>query len=126
MDEIERTIRLPEGANPLSSYGRNYAYSGESTVIATYLKPLAPIDSSERCEMMLKNGDSRPCTKAEIKESVKSRTRDSYQETPAGQRRWYNDARDLPEISDGKCDQINVEYEIATHHFVRISCNGIG
>ncbi|MFX6258303.1 hypothetical protein ABTF80_19815, partial [Acinetobacter baumannii] len=34
MDEIERTIRLPEGANPLSSYGRNYAYSGESTVIA--------------------------------------------------------------------------------------------
>lgn len=126
MTAIERAIQLPKGAKPLNAYGRNYAFSGTNKVIATYLIPFPPVDMSEGCDVMLENGDSRPCTKKEIKESAKSDSRDIVAQTPAGQRRWYNDPRSLPEISDGGCAQVSVEYEIATHHIVSVRCNGYG
>jgi plasmid stabilization system protein ParE len=36
MDQVESTIRLPVGADPLELYGRNYAFSGDGKVVAVY------------------------------------------------------------------------------------------
>jgi hypothetical protein len=40
MDEIERSVVLPEGAGPLLAYVRNYAFSGPDEVVAIYLIPI--------------------------------------------------------------------------------------
>ena len=124
MDEVERSVVLPKGAQPLNAYGRNYAFSGKGKVVATYLIPFPPFDMSDGCDVMLKNFDSRPCTKKEIAESVRSNARGVAAQTPAGSRRWYRSPNSLPFINDGGCLQISVEYDIAAHHIVRVSCNG--
>lgn len=124
MDEVERSVILPKDAKPLNAYGRNYAFSGKTKVVATYLIPFPPRDRSDGCDVLLKNFDTRPCTKKEIAESVRSDARSVAAQTPAGSRRWYRSPDSLPFIDDGGCMQINVEYDIAAHHVVRVSCNG--
>lgn len=42
MDEIERQVRLPAGAEPLDRYGRYYAFAGRGKVEARYLLPPEP------------------------------------------------------------------------------------
>ena len=123
MDRIEQAVVLPKGAKPLSAYGRNYARSSVTKVVATYLIPFPPIDASEGCEVMLESLGSRPCTKKELEKSAKSDARNVAAQTPAGQRRWYKSTRELPFIADGGCTQVTVEYNITTHHVVA-SCNG--
>ncbi|MGX0584706.1 hypothetical protein [Sphingomonas sanguinis] len=124
MDDIERTITLPKGAQPLSAYGRNYAFDGGGRVVARYLLPFDPPKADEGCEVLLENFESRPCTKREIAASARSRARLRAAETPAGQRRWYSNARSLPFIHDGGCMQVNVEYDVAIRRIVTVSCNG--
>lgn len=128
MDEIERTIVLPKGANPLNAYGRNYAFSGPNNVVGIYLLPTPRTDLSKpgSCEkLMLPNFTPRPCTKQEIEEEVRRGARAFAAQTPAGKRRWYSDVSGLPGISDGGCMQINVAYEISTHRFLGVVCNGL-
>ncbi|HEX6741320.1 MAG TPA: hypothetical protein VF079_05940, partial [Sphingomicrobium sp.] len=93
MDEIERAVVLPNGANPLDAYGRNYAFTGAGTVVAVYLLP---------------SGANR---------------RPSATQMPAGERRWYRDASDLPGLSDRGCMQVTVDYDIATHRVLGVACN---
>lgn len=126
MDKIERAVVLPKGAKPLNAYGRNYAFSGRDKVVATYLLPSAPLDMSEGCDVMLEDGKSRPCTKKEIAKAAKSDASNVAAQTPAGKRRWYDSVRSLPEISDGGCMQVRVEYDIATRHVSTATCNGYG
>jgi hypothetical protein len=33
--------------------------------------------------------------------------------------------RDIPEIEDGGCHQVNLEYDVATDSITRIRCNGV-
>lgn len=124
MDKIERTVTLPKGAKPLNAYGRNYAFSGRSKVVATYLVPSLPQVSSEGCEVMLEDFNSRRCTKKEVEESAERDARYVASQTPAGKRRWYKSARSLPFISDGGCTQVNVEYDILSQRVIAVSCNG--
>jgi len=125
MDEIERSVVLPKSAKPLSAYGRNYAFLGQGIVVATYLIPSPPIPVDGGCEMMLENLSSRPCTKEEIAEQVASNARAAAAETPAGKRRWFRTPNDLPDISDGGCQQVNVQFDTASHRILVVACNGI-
>lgn len=124
MNEIESALVLPKGAKPLNAYGRNYAFSGRDKVIATYLLPSAPLDISQGCDVMLEDGNSRPCTREEIAKTAKLDVRNMAAQTPAGKRRWYESFHSLPAISDGGCVQVSVEYDIVTRHVLTATCNG--
>ena len=126
MDEIERTIVLPKGANPFNSYGRNYAFAAPDKVVATYLSPLPAMDLSKpgSCQMlMLPKFTPRSCTKAEIGKQMAQNARTLAKQTPAGKRRWFSNASLLPGISDGGCMQVSVEYDIEAHRVVKVVCN---
>ncbi|MEP7006194.1 MAG: hypothetical protein ABI810_09435 [Sphingomonas bacterium] len=125
MNEIERAVVLPKDAAPLDSYGRNYTFSGPEKVVATYLIPPRLPELDEGCEVMLENLDSRPCTKKEIDEASASEARNASAQTAAGKRRWYKGPDYLPSISDGGCEQVNVEYDIRTHRVLVVACNGV-
>lgn len=124
MNAIEGIVVLPQGAEPLASYGRNYALSGPDKVVATYLLPSPSIDFSQECEVILADFSSRPCTKSAIKAQVRLDAGRKAAETPAGKRRWHQSAKALPRINDGGCMQVNVEYEISTRRVITVSCNG--
>lgn len=124
MERIERAVVLPKEAKPLSEYGRNYAFSGPNKVIATYLIPSRPIGSSEGCEVVLEEFNTRPCTAKEIAKLARADASAVASQTPAGKRRWYDSSRSLPFISDGGCQQVTVQYDILTQHITAVSCNG--
>lgn len=124
MDKIEQAVVLPEGAAQLDAYGRNYAWDGQGKVVATYLKPSPLLDGSDGCEVTLENFSLRPCTKEELAELAASEAQRVAAETPAGQRRWFDDFRKLPGINDGGCMQVNVLYDTSTHHVLAVACNG--
>ena len=117
MDKIERTVVLPNGAKPLDAYGRNYAFSGPNTVVATYLIPLSTLDD-ENCKAM-EHGSLRPCTKTE----TQATHRLQFTQTPAGQRRWFKNVRDLALVADGGCAQINFQYDMTTERVANVSCS---
>ena len=126
MDQIERAVVLPKSAKPLNAYGRNYAFSGPHRVIAIYLLPSKPLDSSYGCEVMLKDLSSRSCTRSERAELAASSARAIAAETPAGRRRWFKSVGSLPMIADGGCTQVTVWYDVPTHHVLAVACNGLG
>lgn len=43
--KIESRIKLPDGAGQLASYGRNYAFAEDGTVIAAFVAPYGPSDA---------------------------------------------------------------------------------
>ena len=123
MDEIERTVALPTGAGPLSAYGRYYAYEGRGKVLAIYLVPEPSVGNS--CEIFTIHRGSRPCNRREIQEMKRRHARAAGLRVPAGKRRWYGDSRDLPQIADGGCMQITIEYDVASKRVLGVACNGI-
>ncbi|MDB5707902.1 MAG: hypothetical protein JWN66_5018 [Sphingomonas bacterium] len=125
MDEIERTVRLPKSANPLSSYGKSYAFAKPGKVMAIYLIPEPLHDPSLGCAVITEDLGSRPCTSQEIKESRDRDARSVADQVGAGKRRWLDDPRDLPDISDGGCTQITIEYDVASKRFLHVACNGL-
>lgn len=133
MDEIEKAVVLPRAAQPMKSYGRNYASSGPDRVVATYLTPLPPLALREGCEVVLQDLTSRPCTKSDIvasarwnADAAKANAIRVATQTPAGERRWYSSAGSLPFINDGGCMQVWVEYDTKNHRVIALSCNGYG
>ena len=128
MDEIERTIVLPKGANPFQAYGRNYAFADDHKIIATYVLPSPPLDLSKpgSCTSAAPpNFEGRPCTKEEVDELLARDARAFAAQTKAGTRRWYSDRSKLPLISDGGCMMVTVEYDFANHRFLTVACNGL-
>jgi hypothetical protein len=45
--KIESRIKLPDGARPLDSYGLNYAFADDGTIVAVYATPHWPTDAKE-------------------------------------------------------------------------------
>ena len=123
-DEIERAITLPDGAQPLNAYGRNYAFDGQGKVVATYLIPLLNTSLDEGCEVMLDNFESRPCTQNEIRELADAGASMAASQTPAGEVRWHDSPKSLHFINDGGCPQINVEYDVTARRVLAVECNG--
>ncbi len=64
--QIEKQVKLPEGAARLSDYGRNYAFKGAGIVTGIYLIPIGTEERDEGCEVMLANMASRPCSAQEM------------------------------------------------------------
>ena len=126
MNEIERLVVLPKGADSMSAYGRNYAFSDRGKVVAIYLKPFPLPKIDEGCEEMLENFSSRPCTKEEVAEGMASDARAAAAQTPAGERRWFGKASELPFVSDGGCMEVRVEFDTAAHRVLSVACNGAG
>lgn len=75
------------------------------------------------CEVMLENFTSRPCTKAEEAENAKinSAMADMFRRAEP---RWVNDYRNLPVISDGGCDVIEVIFDPRLNRIESMLCNG--
>jgi hypothetical protein len=90
MNEIERTVVLPNGADALRAYDRGYALANPDKVVGIYLM----------------------------------RARAGSGQTPSGKRKWYGTVADLPFVFDGGCMQVRLEYQISTHRFLSVSCNG--
>lgn len=124
MDAIERSIVLPQKAWPFAAYGRNYAWSDATHVVATYILPSLPSVPREGCDLLTDDFKTRPCTPEENAEMDRQETQFRTAETPAGQRRWFAKPIDLPSMSDGGCMQISVAYDIASRRITRAVCNG--
>jgi hypothetical protein len=124
MDEIERSVVLPKGANSLAAYGRNYAFADRGRVVASYLVPLPLPNFDDGCEEMLENFSSRPCTQEEVAEGAASNARAAAARTAAGKRRWLRKPMDLPHIGDGGCMEVRVEFDTAAHRVLSVACNG--
>jgi hypothetical protein len=48
-----------------------------------------------------------------------------YYDLPIGKRRWLDDHRSLPGISDGGCSVVNVVYDPAIKKVEQAFCNGL-
>ena len=126
MNDIERAIRLPEGAKPLSKYDRNYAFAGPDKVVAKYLMLSEATRYNKECDAISKKSSSERCTTENANRFVKFDGSKVGSHTPAGKRRWFENAQSLPFIYDGGCMQVNVEYDIPTQRITEASCNGYG
>lgn len=124
MDEIERAIVMPDGAEPLSAYGRSYAYDGPNKVMAIYLIPQPPSDPDTGCEVMTSDLGSRPCTAEEVENSIDSEREYDLAQVPAGERRWLSSVDALPLVNDGGCSVLIVRYDLSTHRILLAACNG--
>lgn len=122
MREIEAAIILPRGANPLASYGRNYAREG-TRIVAVFATP--PVFSGGGCFMVSADLKSRPCTDEEIAGNRKAEREYAASQAAAGESRWFEDRRSLPLVFDGGCSFIDVEYDPAGKRFVSVACHGV-
>jgi hypothetical protein len=121
MDRIEASAALPDRASPLSAYGRYYASLPEGRVMAVYLIPPKRPDPAASCWT-----GGRPCTEKHRKD-VHRRLMDVYdRHAKPGERRWVDDVDALPQLMDGGCQQVTIQYDIAMDEIIRISCNGRG
>ncbi|QAY77798.1 hypothetical protein [Sphingosinicella sp. BN140058] len=116
MAEIEAAVRLPAGARPLEAYARHYAVGAEGDIIAAYVVPLGPTGPDETCEDLGADLTARavPCPEP------------ASGTLAAGQRRWLDDYRDLPNIFDGGCGVIRLSIDRHTRKPTYIACNGRG
>jgi len=121
--EIERAVVMPNGAQPIGAYGRNYALTGVGSVIGRYLLAI-PRQQARGCAWLSSSGHMRDCTEADVAELQKKYDASFARATPAGASRWFDDPADVPIMSDGHCMQVNVEYDLATRKVVAVSCNG--
>ena len=96
MDRIEQQIRLPERAYNFKRYARYYAFGPNGQV---YVEYVVPIDAEQQ------NG---------------------FYDLPAGARRWVDDYRNLPAISDGGCMVVYAEFDPAAGTMGVPRCNGQG
>ncbi|MBB5713081.1 hypothetical protein [Sphingomonas xinjiangensis] len=111
MDSIERSVVLPKGSQPLSAYGRSYAFAGQDRVIGSYSIPVN--SPTGPCTVVIPGNSSRACS-AEEDEPI--------EQTAAGTRRWFDDADDVPKLLWAGCDQVNVVYEISSQRVLETLC----
>lgn len=94
MDQIEKTVTLPETAYPMEAYGRNYAFTGRGEVRAVYLVPSALEGLVEAASV-----------------------------AAAGERRFFSSTRELPKIADGGCRVVTVVYDVPTRRMIMAACS---
>lgn len=123
MQAVETAAELPAGAGPISDYSRNYARQPDGKIIAVFVTP-HDTDKEGGCEIMLANGDARPCTEAELAEGKAFDEALSNARGEAGQSRWYDDRIDLPAMNGGGCAMVTIIYDPATKRVESAECNG--
>ena len=121
MDEIEKKVQLPLGAARLERYARHYALQEDGKVIGVYVLhlPAPPKGADYGCSEIRLDGKeltSKPITCPPEP--------DISQEVAAGERRWFDDDRKLPLISDGGCIVVNVIFNPSAHEVESAFCNG--
>jgi hypothetical protein len=117
MDEIERSLVLPNGAKPMKDYARYYWRVENDRIAARFVVPLEP--ASGGCDVILPDDSTRPCT---VNETVSA----TVAEMPAGERRWLEPAGEAPDIFDGGCSEVNILYDRRARRFLEVACNGEG
>lgn len=128
MDEIERQVRLPQGALPLSQYARHYAFDEDGKVFGVYWRhpSLSETRAAERapdygCSEVSLDGDELVGKPASCPKAPEP----TY-DVEEGSRRWFDDVADLPDPLDGGCDIVTVRFDPSAHRVEQASCNGIG
>jgi hypothetical protein len=126
MDEIERQVRLPEGASPLKDYARHYALEQDGKIIGVYVlrtsasgQAAAKQATDYGCEEIAIEGahlvgKSVPCPP----------TSEPQNEVGGGERRWFNNRAELPVIMDGGCGFVTVRFDTSKHRVDQAFCNG--
>jgi hypothetical protein len=126
MRAIEASVVLPEGADALEEYSRNYAVGPDGRIMAYYVIPSDPIiaDEDDGCEVMLEDLESRPCTSEEVAEMVRDDQARAARMGKVGQSRWFESYGELPLVLDGGCNFIEIIYDPQTKRIERVECNG--
>ncbi len=133
IDTIETRVRLPQGAETLRAYSRNYAYLPDRKIIGVYVLPMEPLASSSGgdvgCEIAGEidadgNTESSPCTDTDMAELAAHDRQRAETFGKAGECRWFAEYLDLPSIVDGGCSQVTIVFDPRTETFERTECNG--
>lgn len=126
MRTIEMAVNLPAEAKALDKYSRNYAVRPDGKVVGIYVIPRSTEGqgSENRCEVILKDLGSRPCTGAEKTKIADEEKAAAELFGQAGQSRWFDDYRDLPMILDSGCDQIKIVFDPNSRAIESAQCNG--
>ena len=126
MHGIEEAVVLPEGARPLDAYSRNYALQPDGKVIAVFVIPheKGGVAEGAGCEIMLENGDARPCTEAELAEDKAFDEALANAQDEAGQSRWFDDRLELPAVNGGGCGVVTIIYDPRSKQIESAECNG--
>ena len=114
MDRIEHLIQLPVGAYPLNSYARAYKFSSQDQVRAFYFLPDLKYDQWF-CDGAKRGGrtNGQVALACPPPEGMK-----------ADERRWFGDDVYLPDVCDGGCGFIDVEYNLKSGAVVSVRCHG--
>lgn len=114
MDAVEQSLKLPNGAEQLPLYARAYKFASPSRVVASYFIPDGSFDGGFCAEA--KSGGR---TNGQI--ALLCPPPDGMK---AGERRWFADDVYLPDILDGGCSYIAIEYDVHRKAIISANCNG--
>ena len=125
MRVIEAAVVLPKGARPLDAYSRNYALQPDGKVIAVFVIPREKggVADGAGCEIMLQNGDARPCTEAELAEDKAFDEALANAQGEAGKSRWFDDRLELPAVNGGGCGVVTIIYNPRSKQVESAECN---
>ncbi|WP_179042531.1 hypothetical protein [Sphingobium lactosutens] len=114
MDAIEHAVQIPSGAGPMSQFARTYKYASPTRVVAFYFIPDETTDELF-CEGAKEGGpkNGQVLLGCPPPDGMK-----------AGERRWLNNDVFLPDINDGGCNYIDIEYDLKSKLFIRAECHG--
>lgn len=113
VEQIEQSIKLPEGALEIQFYARYYARKGD-IVYAAYI---IHADSTRAREAV-----KDECERFGIK-SYPCNDR-NYGVIEAGKYAWVGKREDFPISTDAGCDEVDIEYDVGRKSFSRIECSG--
>lgn len=113
MDAVEETVTLPADASSIDRYSRYYARRPDGTIAARYVIHSEGWFDEVRQACMEQDVREFPCGPNGRVDLV-----------PAGQRKWVDDYRALPDGSGGGCGQINIEFDANASKVKRLECNG--
>lgn len=114
MDSIEQQVKLSADAEPIERYARTYAFKSRDRVSAVYFLP--DLANDEACRVAKGYGPKSAGAVARLcppPDGMK-----------AGERRWFRDADSLPLISDGGCQNIDVEFDLNAGSVIFAHCQG--
>jgi hypothetical protein len=114
MDAIEQGVQMPSEARPLNQFSRTYKYASSNRVVAFYF--VADDKPDDRFCSRTKEGgrkNGQVLLACPPPEGMK-----------AGERRWLNEDVSLPDVNDGGCSYIDVEYDLKSKSVTRADCHG--
>lgn len=113
VEQIEQSIKLPEGALEIQSYARYYARKGD-TVYAAYV-----VHEDGRRE---REAVKEACARFGIKSYPCNDH--NYGVIEAGKYTWVGKREDFPISTDAGCNEVDFEYDVRRKSFASIGCSG--